>query len=230
MKRRILILSLLAAGLSSAQFGGGVIVCANCSTNVTQASQYAQEVISALRAVQMADLMVTEAVQLAKHPSTNIAADLSMLSSIMVQSQGLAGSMAQISQQFYNTYAPYNPNPLVNYASQYNQWAATTLRTLNGSLMATGYQGSMLQNEAAWTQLIQSMNNSPLGRDQSIQMGNTIALQEVAQLQGLRSLMLTDMQAKAAYMANQVNQQQATVMASQNAFGYAQPVASGKAW
>jgi type IV secretion system protein TrbJ len=217
--------------------GGNVTYCTNCTNeatslaaNATQAIQLLREATTALQTIQMAQLMVTEAVRLAQHPSTNIVADLSNLSAILVQSQGLAGNMAKMSTMFTSTYSPYSPNPVINYAQQYNNWANTTLKTLNGSLMSAGYQGQMLQNESTWMAQIQLMNQTSMGRDQSLQLGNTIAQQEVSQMQALRQLMMADMQSKAAFMAGQVNQQQGTQLSAQSGFGYATPVSDGKAW
>ena len=219
-------------------FGGGVVVCANCSDQATtllmkaqQAMQYLQEAQTALRAIQMAQMMVTEGKMLAAHPSTNIMADLNMLSTILAHSQGLAGTMAQMDAQFRQTYGNYNgPDPAISFALKYNNWATTTLKTINGSLNSAGFQGGMLQNEGLWMQQIQAMNQMPLGRDQSLQLGNTIATEEVAQLQALRQLMIADMQSKAAFSAQQVSAQQAQQVAQQSGFTYVQPVADSRVW
>lgn len=221
-----------------AQFGPGVFICTNCADEptslaqkATQAMQYLKEAQTALQAINMAQMMAHEGVMLATHPSTNIMADLGMLSSILVQSQGLAGSMAQMDAQFRTTYAPFSPSsPILDWTSAYNNWASTTLKTINGSLNAAGYQGGMLQNEQMWMTRIQAMNQMPLGRDQSLQLGNTIATEEVAQLQALRQLMIADMQSKAAFSAQQVNTQQAQQMAQQSGFTYVQPVADPRVW
>src|SRR5665213_362913 len=92
---------------AQAQFGAGVVVCTNCSDEGTtllmhaqQVMQYLKEAQTALNAVSMAQMMTREGIMLVKHPSTNILQDLSMLSTRMVESQGLAGSMAQMDQQF----------------------------------------------------------------------------------------------------------------------------------
>jgi P-type conjugative transfer protein TrbJ len=103
-------------------FGGGVVVCANCSDEATtllmkaqQAMQYLQEAQTAPRAIQMAQMMVAEGKMLATHPRTNIMADLNMLSTILVHSQGLAGTMAQMDAQFRQTYGTYNgPDPAIS--------------------------------------------------------------------------------------------------------------------
>lgn len=219
-------------------FGGGVMVCANCASEPTtlvmhaqQVLQYLQEAQTALRAIQMAQIMVSEGKMLATHPSTNIMADLSMLSTILVQSQGLAGTMAQMDAQFRQTYGGYTgPDAAVSFALKYNNWATTTLKTINGSLNSAGYQGGMLQNERLWMTQIQAMNQMPLGRDQSLQLGNTIATQEVAQLQALRQLMIADMESKAAFSAQQVNAQQAQQVAQQSGFTYVDPVADSRVW
>jgi type IV secretion system protein TrbJ len=224
---------------ASAQiFGGGAVICTNCESEPTavamharQVMQYIQEAQTALRAIQMAQMMVTEGKMLATHPSTNIMADLSMLSTILVQSQGLAGTMAQMDAQFRQTYGNYNgPDPAVSFALKYNNWATTTLKTINGSLNSAGYQGGMLQNERLWMTQIQAMNQMPLGRDQSLQLGNTIATEEVAQLQALRQLMIADMQSKAAFTAQQVSAQQAQQVAQQSGFTYVQPVTDSRIW
>ena len=181
----LLLLGLSVHKAQAQLLGGGVVVCTNCSDEGTtllmraqQVMQYIKEAQTALQAVQIAQMMVREGINLAQHPSTNITADLSMLSAILVQSQGLAGNMAQMSAQFQNIYAPYSPSPLVNYATAYNNWAATTLKTINGSLNAAGYQGGMLQNEGLWMQQIQAMNQTAMGQDSLLQLGNTIGTQE----------------------------------------------------
>jgi type IV secretion system protein TrbJ len=225
---------------AKAQFGPGVFVCTNCSDEGTtlvmkaqQAMQYLKEAQTALRAIQMATMMAREGEMLVRHPSTNIMADLAMLSTIMVQSQGLAGTMAQLDTQFRQTYGNtgyVGPDGITTYASKYNNWASTTLKTINGSLNSAGYQSGMLQNEQMWMAQIQAMNQMPLGRDQSLQLGNTIATEEVAQLQSLRQLMIADMESRAAFSAQQVNTQQTQQNAQQSGFTYVQPVTDSRVW
>jgi len=208
------------------------------ATEITQllnhaqlAMTYIKEAQTALNAIQMAQMMVREGVNLAQHPSTNISYDLGMLSSILMQSQGLAGDMAQMDAAFRQTYGIYGgPDAAMNYALQYNNWANTTLNTIRGSVNAAGYQGTMLQNEQMWMAQIQRMNQTTMGRDQSLQLGNTIATEEVAQLQKLRQLMIADMGSKGALAAQQVNTQQAQQAAQQNGFAHANWAADGRIW
>ena len=203
--------------------GGGVVVCTNCADEVTtiamkaqQVLQYLKEVQIALNALQIVQMMIREGQNQATHPSTNIAADLGTLSTILVQSQGLAGDMAQMDAIFRNVYAPYSISPVVSFAAAYNQWATTTLNTIHGTANVAGMQGSMLMNEQAFLAQVQAMNQTDMGQDQLIQLGNAIGTEEIAQLQKLRQLMIADMSSKSAFLAQQVNTQQAQQAAQQS--------------
>jgi type IV secretion system protein TrbJ len=240
--RLVIALSIAVFGVSArnaqAQFGPGVFVCTNCASEptalaakATQAMQLLREAQTALRAIQMATLMVKEGQALLNHPNSSILTDLARLSNIATQAQGLAGSMAQMDYDFRRTYGNYNgPDPMVSFALKYNNWSDTTLKTINGSLMSAGYESGMLQNESLWMRQIQAMNQMPLGRDQALQLGNTIAAEEVGQLQSLRALMIADMESKAAFTAQEVNAQQAQQTAQQSGFGYVQPTADARVW
>ena len=212
-------------------FGVGATEITQIMNHVQLMMTYLKQAQTALNAIQMAQMMVREGVSLAQHPSTNIAYDLGMLSNILVQSQGLAGDMAQMDVAFRQAYGNYNgPDAAVQYALKYNDWTKTTLNSIRGSVNAAGYQGSMLGNEQAWMQQIQLMNRTPMGRDQSLQLGNTIAVEEIAQLQKLRQLMIADLSSKAAFTAQQVNGQQAAAAAQRNGFAHADWQADQRAW
>jgi P-type conjugative transfer protein TrbJ len=199
-------------------------------SHVTQLLQYIREAQQALQAVQMATMMTREVKQLATHPSTNIAADLATFSGILAQSQGLAGNLAQMSVTFQNQFQPYSPSPMVNWASQYNTWASTALKTIQGSAMGMGYQGNMLQNENQWMQTINQMNSNPQGQDESLQLANTIGIQTVSQLMNLRQLMLANANANNAIQATAINAQQAQVAVTQTGFGTVNWVADPRGW
>jgi type IV secretion system protein TrbJ len=228
----------IAAPRASAQLFGGPMYCVNCSSEMTalasratQAMQLIHEAQTALRAIQMATLMVKESQALVNNPHSNILTDLTYLSNIATQSQGLAGTMAQMDYEFRTTYGNYSgPDPAMSFALKYGRWSDMSLKTINGSLLAAGYQSGMLQNEGLWMRQIQAMNQTPLGRDQALQLGNTIAAEEVAQLQSLRALMIADMESKAAFTAQQVNAQSAQQVAQESGFTYVQPVADSRVW
>jgi P-type conjugative transfer protein TrbJ len=135
-----------------------------------------------------------------------------------------------MSVTFQNQFAPYSPSPVVNWASQYNTWASTALKTIQGSAMGMGYQGNMLQNENQWMQTINMMNSSPQGQDQSLQLANTIGIQTVSQLMNLRQLMLANANANNAVQAAALNTQQAQINVTQTGFGNVNWVADPRGW
>lgn len=218
------------------QFGGPTY-CVNCSTSWTQLLDHAQLVLTylkeaqtALNAITIAQQEVREGQQLYTHPLSSVTGDLNLLSSILIQSQGLAGSMGQMDATFRQVYTPYAASPTMPYYAAYNGWANTTLNTILGTIRAAGMQGTMLQNEQAWMMQVQNMMQSPMGRNEALQLGNAVATEEVAQLQKLRQLMLADMQSKAAYTAYEVNQQQAAQTAAGNALAHTDRGADPRAY
>jgi type IV secretion system protein TrbJ len=60
------------------------------------------------------------------------------------------------------------------------------------------------------------MSQGAGGELEATQVGSQIAEQQVQQLMKLRQLMMTDMQSKAAYQAQQIAQDQQTKQAAQN--------------
>ena len=185
-----------------------------------QIMQYIQEAQTALNTFQHLMVMEREVQQLVTHPSTNIMADLSMVSGIISSSQGLAMNLAQLSTQFNNQFSPYSYNPVVNYAAQYNTWATGALKAINGSAMAAGYQGNMIGNEMTFMNQMQNLISQPNGMDQSIQIGNAVSLETVAQLQKLRMLMIQDIGSRSAFTTTQINAQQTAQNAQSGAFTF----------
>ena len=199
-------------------------------THVTQLLQYIKDVQTALSTLQQATMMAREVQQLATHPSTNIAADLAMFSNVLAQSQGLALNLAQMDVTFRNHFAPFSPSPMVTYAAQYNTWATTALNAVRGAANSAGYQGNMLQNEQQWMATINMINQQPNGQDQSIQLGNSIGLETVAQLQKLRMLFIQNIGSNAAFTTSQLNAQQTAQQAQSGAFTYVPIAANQQGW
>ena len=196
-----------------------------------QVMQYIKEAQTAVNALQMANIMVQDAKNLIEHPTTNIASTLANLSGILTASQGLAGDMAQMDVGFRQMYGVYNgPDAATSFALKYNNWATTSLNTIHGTLNAAGYQSSLLQNEQLWMQKVQTMNQTAVGRDQMIQLGNVIAMEEVGQMEKLRQLMIADMSSKAAFAAQQISAQQSEQNAQQSGFTHANWAADQRIW
>ena len=63
------------------------------------------------------------------------------------------------------------------------------------------------------------MSTGAGGQMQAVEVGNQIAEQQVEQLMSLRQLMLTDLQSKQAYQAEQIQKEQADNAALEHLFG-----------
>jgi type IV secretion system protein TrbJ len=233
MRKASLFLGSAASGLlllafpqqSNAQFLPGVVVCANCADEPTsiamkaeQILQYAKEVETALNTYNHLQLMIREVQQLAEHPSTNIAADLATFSGALQSSAALAMDLGQMDAIFQSKFAPFVPSPAANFAQQYTTWAGTALNGLHSAANSAASQGNMIQNEQLFMAQLNTMNQQENGLDQGLQIGNSVGLETVAQLQRLRMLMIANIQQNAVMATTALNAQQANVTTQANQF------------
>jgi type IV secretion system protein TrbJ len=207
------------------------------ATEYTQLLNYAQLVGQLAKTAQQVQYMFHElqyviqnSQNLGAHPFTAIMSDLSTLSNVIVQSQGLAYSLGALDRQFAAMYPSYNPSPLADWTTQYMNWSTNTIKTMQGTLAAAGVQGAGLMNEQVALQQLQLLSQSPMGQDQAIQLGNAMSAETISQLVKLRQLMISDMQSKAAYTGLQVNQQLAVQQAATQGFTDNTWTADQRAW
>lgn len=186
----------------------------------TQLAVYAKDIQKYITQVQQlsvafqeAQMMVMEGKNLVEHPSGNMMMNLMQLSSIVANSHGLAYSMGQLDKQFQQMYPSYNGHQ--DFTKAYGKWTDSSMKNIQGALAVVGLQGMNLKSEAAVMQEIQALSQSPLGRNQSIQLGNVISQQEVGQLMNLKQLTVLDMQTKYAYMGQQEQEKQAAQLNTQ---------------
>jgi P-type conjugative transfer protein TrbJ len=200
--------------------------------HVTQLMQYINEIQHALTDLQHLQLMQREVTQLIQHPSPNFLQDLNMITGVIQQTNGLALDFAQISQTFANQLSPYSPNPVVSYAAKYNTWATTALKALNGTAVANGLQGNLMQNgnQQAFMQQMQNLIQQPNGLDQGIQITNALGFATIQQLQGLQSTVAQNGASNAAALTATINAQQAGQTAVTNAFAPITVQADQRVW
>jgi P-type conjugative transfer protein TrbJ len=221
---------LIAHSSAIAQFGGGVVVCTNCSTEPTQLGiqtlhnlEYAKQLLQyAVQVQQLADA-VTNTAHGRSASLTNISADLSQLANVVQGGQSLAYSLGNQDVLFRQTYPGYQtqgpgrglPPGAGTYASKYAAWAETSLATTQGILRGTGVQGRLLATEQGVLGVLRSLSASNLlNRNDGINLGSQLAGEQVAQLQKLRELQLEDMTSKAAYQGYVIQRQAANEAAS----------------
>jgi P-type conjugative transfer protein TrbJ len=240
---------IVAAGVgaipASAQLGGGVFVCTNCSTEPTQISvklmhdlEYAKQLLQyAIQVEQLAD-----AVKNTTHGGpatlTNVAADIGMLANVVQGGQALAYSLGNQDVLFRQTYPGYQwggPGVMApatgSYASKYALWAETTLATTQGILRGAGFQGKLLATEQGVLGILRTISASNLlNRNDAINLNSQLAGEQVAQLQKLRELQLEDVTSKAAFQGYVIQHQAASEAATQYFFHWTPEVSDGRTY
>ncbi len=212
---RLAIAALIYALAGTASAPAQVVVCANCSSEVTQILNYLQLGEQLLKqaalleqSLSQTQLMTTNTTPLASVPHGDAANDLKALFALVAQAQSLSFASANLDSRFqgkFGTYQSYlgGAQTPASFAAKYQQWSAdanaSVLTTLKGAgLQATSMQGS----EEALLQGLHTQNGSVSGQLQAAQLSNVIATEGVRQIQKLRQLLLLDLQLKANAIQN----------------------------
>jgi P-type conjugative transfer protein TrbJ len=204
--------------------------CVNCATEWTQimnnvqliaayirqGQQYAQQILQYVQQLRDSAELFRNGRAFLTHIFGPIQRELQQLASVVQQGRGLAYSMANLDEQFRNTFEGYR-SPR-NYGVDYQRWSSTTLDTIQGTLRAVGLHSSQLQSEQSIISALRSMATNADGRMQAANTANMIAAESVSQLQKLRALMLADLQSKEAYQAYVVQTDSAEKAAAEKFF------------
>ncbi len=124
-----------------------------------------------------------------------IRSDLVGLQQVVQRGNSLSYAMGNLDSQFTAKFAALGYAPQTSYASRYADWSKTSMDSTRSALEAAGMQNDQLATEQ---DLIEQL--------QDIQTGNQIAAMEAQQMMKLRQLMMSDMQSKAAFQAQQISQ------------------------
>ena len=224
-------ISVIVGPTVNAQIGGGVFVCANCSTEPTAVSikimhdlEYAKQILQyAIQVQQLAD-----AIRNTAHggPASlnNISMDLNQLANVVQGGRALAyslGGQDVVFRQTFPGYQPaFGPGPGPGtYQNKYSVWAQTSLATTQGILRGIGAHGRLLATEQGVLSVLRTLTASNLlNRNDSINLTGQIAAEQVGQLQKLRELQLEDMTSKAAYQGYVIQREAASESATQQFF------------
>ncbi len=136
---------------------------------------------------------------------------LYQLANQVQQGQALAYQMQDLDTQYRSRFPGYVAPQ--NYQQSYRDWAQTTHDTLLSTLASAGMQVDQFHHEQDSLNQLAHLSQTAQGRMQAIQVGNMLATQQVSQLQGLRQLVATQINAQNTYAAYQT-QKDAAVEAS----------------
>ncbi len=136
---------------------------------------------------------------------------LYQLANQVEQGQALAYQMQNLDSQYRSKFPGYVAP--TNYQQAYRDWAQTTHDTLLSTLASAGMQAEQFHTEQSQLNQLATLSRTAEGRMQAAQVGNMIATQQVSQLQALRQLVITQINAQNTYEAYQT-QKEAAVEAS----------------
>ncbi len=168
---------------------------------VTSVAQQAQQLATQLQQYQT---MLTNLQNIPNQIWGPIQQDLMALQNVVKQGQALSFAASNVVQQFENTYTGFTQAP--KFVTAYKQWSKTSMDSIKGSLAAANLQANQFATEEGTLSALRSMSQSSVGQLQALQVGSQIAVEQAAQMQKLRGLIMAQMQAQNAYMAG--NQQE----------------------
>ena len=174
--------------------------------NVQLVMQYSQQVQQYYTQLQQLERQLKDGTIVGTQLFGPIRSDLTGLQQIVQRGNALSYAMASLDSQFTNRFAAVGYTPSTSYAERYAVWSKTTMDTTQAALDAAGLQGKQLSSEEDLIEQLQSMSQSSDGQLKAIQVGSQIAAMQVQELMKLRQLMMADMQAKAAFQAQQISQ------------------------
>jgi P-type conjugative transfer protein TrbJ len=129
---------------------------------------------------------------------------LNSLATAMSQGSGICYANSSAAQQFNGDFPGMVPPP-VNAASRARQLTAATLGTLLGALAVAQQQAAHFGFENSQFAALESKNQNAQGALQAIQVTNEILLAQAQQLQMIRQLLVTLVNAESVYRGHRLN-------------------------
>jgi P-type conjugative transfer protein TrbJ len=185
---------LLAAPTARAQFGGSC----GCPVIVSDLEVYNRQGEQLTQEAQIADLAAQNTTAGDAGLWQSQLGLLNGLANTMSEGGGLCYATPNAGQQFKADFPAAAPPP-INAARNMQQLAALTLGTLGGALATAQQQASHFQYEDQQLSAFESRNASVTGNLQATQVTNEILLAQTQQLQLLRQLVITLINAEVVY-------------------------------
>lgn len=186
---------------------------------VTSVAQQAQQLATELQQYQT---MVQNLVNIPNQVWSPIQQDLVQLGQVANVGQALSFASSNIASQFANAYPGYQTQS-VKFSTAYQGWSQKSLDSIKGALAAAGQQYNNFTSEETTLQSLRAMSQSSQGQLQALQTGTQIAVEQAAQLQKLRGLVMAQMQAQTNYQASQQAIKDAKQAAADAAVQYVDP-------
>lgn len=166
--------------------------------NVEQVGQNAQQIANQITQIQnQIDQYRTMLQNLEKLPDNiwgDAVQDLNRLQQLVAQGEGIAFSMSGLDDVLKQRFPSFDEfmrglGEGQDFSSQYQSWSDTNRDTIAGTLAGAGLTAEQFQTEAQTMAQLQRQSETAVGQMQALQVGHSIASQQVEQMQKLRGLL-----------------------------------------
>ncbi len=189
--------------------------------NITEVAQQVQqltnEATQITNQIQQLQDMVNQAAQIGSPTWGQVQSTIAALANAVNIGQSLAYSLPNIQAQFQAQFPGYVAP--TDWNTQYQQWSQTTLDTLNGTLRSAGMNAGDFNNVQAALDSLQSANDSATGRNELMQVANSLASLQVEEMAKFRQLLALDINAQNVWKAHATNSDAASEAALQQFIG-----------
>ncbi len=166
----------------------------------TLANQYATQ-------IQQYQRQIIDGTILSNQQFGNLSRDLVGLQHVVQGGNSLSYSMANLDSQFSSKFATLGYAPKTSFATRYAQWSQSSMDSTRTALDGAGMQSDQMTTDQQTLDVLKQHSQSAQGQLEAAEVGNEIAVQQAQEMMKLRQLMMSDMQMKAAFQAQQIAQQ-----------------------
>lgn len=175
--------------------------------NITEVAQQVQqltnEATQIANQIQQLQDMANQASQLGSPTWGQVQAWINNLATAAQIGNSLVYNMPNIAGQLQTQFPGYvSPT---NWNTQYQQWSTTTLDTLRGTLQSAGLNISDVNTVDAALQTLRSANDSATGRNELMQVANSLASLQVEEMAKVRQLLALEINARNVWATSQTN-------------------------
>lgn len=146
---------------------------------------------------------------------------ISRLSNVLAAGEALAVSGSDFDRQFRTLFPGYNPEQ--DFSGNYAKWNQSTRDSVLGAMRVANLQMTGIHDEQDALASLRAAVNSTTGQKEALDAANQIALNQVRQMQGLRELMVAQMQAEGTHLAAQTQTEAVRRGAQKEASTYHDP-------
>lgn len=193
----------------------------NFMTQVRALQSNVNEVQQIQRQLEQLQYMAENTKSLAQGDWDTGADAIGRLAEVLAAGQALAVSGQDFDRQFRTMFPGYSSQQ--DYSASYAKWNQTTRDSVMGAMRVANLQMTGIHDEQAALAALQAAAGSTTGQKQAIDAANQIAMAQVRQMQGLRELMVAQMQAEGTHIAAQAQAREAHDASIREATRYRDP-------